>query len=449
MKTYRPEGSNYCNFHESFLLPDGDIIWSGGMSAINGVNSFGLLVCTDSDGNLKWAKKYDSGDRADSFFSGKITPDGIVLANFMDIILKVDFSGNLIWANEYYKGLNFDAIFLTLAASVDGGFISGGFSDVTPQLEYGLFLKMKGDGSIDNCCVTPADITVSDINVTVQNNNIVSYSDSVTVVHWPVTLTNNTWAGRSACAPDDYTIEPVTFCTGGCITVSPPTLPLGATASFEFPAGADVAFIPGTDSVRICFDDEGAQNLRLNIKLAGDCLFLYDNTVSVTNTILPLAFSLSDSIFCPGVCTEIQLVNNYPATITTLGGTAQTGDSLRVCYLTAGTYPITIQQMQEGCLRRHTIEVTVQNLIDETPNAFTPNGDNLNDGFRPILDCIPDTYLLQIINRWGEKVFQTEDYLAEWDGTYKGQPAPMDTYIWTVNSNNVQKTYKGDVTLIR
>jgi len=143
------------------------------------------------------------------------------------------------------------------------------------------------------------------------------------------------------------------------------------------------------------------------------------------------------------------LVNSGPATITTLGGTAQAGDSLRICYQQAGTYPITIQQMQEGCLRKHTIEVTVQNLLDETPNAFTPNGDKFNETFRPIIDCIPDVYLLQIFNRWGEMVFQTENYLDAWDGTYKGNPAPMDTYIWTVNSNNVQKAYKGDVTLIR
>ena len=449
MKNYLPEGTTFCYFNDSFMLPNGDIVWAGGMYINNGMDNVGLLVCTDSDGNLKWAKKYDSGDRLDGFLSGKITTDGIVLASLQDIVLKVDFSGNLLWANEYYKGQNFDSYFLTLASSVDGGFISGGWSDVTPQLEYGLFFKMKGDGSIDDCCVTPANVTLSDVNVTVQNRNFVPFPDSVTVVPWPITLTNNTWTSRSTCAPEDYSIPDTSTCTGGCITVLPPPLPVGATASWEFPEGASAEFIPGTDSIRICFDNEGAQNLRLNIKLAGDCIFPYDNTINITDTDLPLTFSLADTIFCPGICTDIQLVNGGPAIITTLGGTAQAGDSLRICYPTAGNYPITVQQMQEGCLRTHTIEVTVQNLLDETPNAFTPNGDLLNDSFRPIIDCIPDVYLLQIFNRWGEMVFQTENYLDAWDGTYKGQPAPMDTYIWTVNSNNVQKAYKGDVTLIR
>jgi gliding motility-associated-like protein len=449
MKNYSPEGTTFCYFQESILLPNDDIVWAGGMYLNGGTDNAGLLVCTDNDGNLKWAKKYDSGDRVDSFFSGKITADGIVLASLQDIILKVDFSGNLLWANEFYKGQNFDAYFLALANAVDGGFISGGFSDVTPQLEYGLFFKTKSDGTIEECCTTPADVVVSDVNVTVQNRSFSPYADSVVVVPWPVTLTNNTWTSRSVCAPETYNIPNPAACTGGCITVLPPALPIGATASWEFPAGASAEFIPGTDSIRICFDNEGAQNLRLNIKLAGECVFPYDNTINITNTDFPLTFSLTDTLFCPGICTDIQLNSSSPATITTLGGTAQTGDSLRICYPEAGNYPITVQQMQEGCLRTHTIEVMVQNLLDETPNAFTPNGDGLNETFRPIIDCIPDVYLLQIFNRWGEMVFQTENYLDAWDGTYKGQPAPVDTYIWTVNSNNVQKAYKGDVTLIR
>ena len=86
------------------------------------------------------------------------------------------------------------------------------------------------------------------------------------------------------------------------------------------------------------------------------------------------------------------------------------------------------------------------------PNAFTPNGDGVNDIFRATPVGIANTIYFRVFNRYGELVFETNQWLKGWDGTYKGKPQPNDVYIWIVsgtdrNFNKVNE--KGTVNLIR
>jgi len=65
------------------------------------------------------------------------------------------------------------------------------------------------------------------------------------------------------------------------------------------------------------------------------------------------------------------------------------------------------------------------------PNAFTPNADNRNDVFKPILSFTPSQYLLTIQNHWGNLLFESVDPLKGWDGTINGdKPAPEGIYIY-------------------
>jgi gliding motility-associated-like protein len=85
------------------------------------------------------------------------------------------------------------------------------------------------------------------------------------------------------------------------------------------------------------------------------------------------------------------------------------------------------------------------------PNVFTPNKDNKNDFFRILNAANLKDYQLAIYNRWGEKVFETNDYNKGWDGNYKGKPADMGNYVWYSNFNKegVSRNMKGSVLLIR
>lgn len=66
-----------------------------------------------------------------------------------------------------------------------------------------------------------------------------------------------------------------------------------------------------------------------------------------------------------------------------------------------------------------------------TPNTFTPNGDGSNDYF--VIPCLATTNekgALYIFNRWGNLVFETDNYLSDWDGTHKNQPLPDGVYFY-------------------
>lgn len=77
------------------------------------------------------------------------------------------------------------------------------------------------------------------------------------------------------------------------------------------------------------------------------------------------------------------------------------------------------------------------------PNAFTPNDDNLNETFRPVVDCTKlDRYHLTVFNRWGEKIFETYDINDGWDATFMGAKVQQDVYAWIVEYAGYQN---GDV----
>ncbi len=86
------------------------------------------------------------------------------------------------------------------------------------------------------------------------------------------------------------------------------------------------------------------------------------------------------------------------------------------------------------------------------PNAFTPNGDGMNDIFRPIPVGIVNIEFFRVFNRWGQELFETRNYMKGWNGNYKGQKADAGTYVWEVagkDFNGRTILRKGTVILIR
>jgi gliding motility-associated-like protein len=85
------------------------------------------------------------------------------------------------------------------------------------------------------------------------------------------------------------------------------------------------------------------------------------------------------------------------------------------------------------------------------PNAFTPNGDNLNDRYVTPSEYIKE-YQIMIFNRWGEKVYESYDLTQNWDGTYQGKEAQMDAYavvVVTTGVDNIRRVHHGTITLLR
>jgi gliding motility-associated-like protein len=104
----------------------------------------------------------------------------------------------------------------------------------------------------------------------------------------------------------------------------------------------------------------------------------------------------------------------------------------------------------EGCVNMDSVTVYVTEAM--LPNAFSPNGDGLNDVFRPvIMNQWVELGDFSIYNRYGQRVYYSRDIQEGWDGTYNGQPAELATYFYIITFKIGDKSYthKGDVTLTR
>ena len=112
--------------------------------------------------------------------------------------------------------------------------------------------------------------------------------------------------------------------------------------------------------------------------------------------------------------------------------------------------------MVENCLKTDSVFIVfIDSKCEDpyvyVPNAFSPNDDGENDVLYVRGRNITDLYFA-IFNRWGEKVFETNDQSIGWDGLFRNRnsdPAVFDYYLKYFCDGNKQYFQKGNVTLIR
>lgn len=119
---------------------------------------------------------------------------------------------------------------------------------------------------------------------------------------------------------------------------------------------------------------------------------------------------------------------------------------------TTTTYTLTVTSPQ-GCIASDQVVITVVPYCVKPRNAFTPNGDGVNDMWliSDDLGCI-SRMTAQVFNRYGAKVFESNDYKNNWNGTRDGKPLPDGTYYYVVNYfliNGKNVFMKGNVTILR
>jgi gliding motility-associated-like protein len=123
------------------------------------------------------------------------------------------------------------------------------------------------------------------------------------------------------------------------------------------------------------------------------------------------------------------------------------------------SYPVTQWVVnQYGCTDSITKIVEIQPIVTfYIPNAFTPNGDGKNEGFKGIGEGIDNTtYNLWVFDRWGLMIYHAEDIDTPWNGHMHGDTGKPtlqeDVYVWKVQFNDIfgaQHEYHGTVTLVK
>ncbi|MPM52663.1 hypothetical protein SDC9_99423 [bioreactor metagenome] len=124
--------------------------------------------------------------------------------------------------------------------------------------------------------------------------------------------------------------------------------------------------------------------------------------------------------------------------------------------LAPGSYDVTVSDAN-GCLR--TASATVDVATDSCytphvyiPNIFSPNGDGNNDIYLVQGKGITN-FTLRIYDRWGEKVFESDDVNEGWNGEFNGKPVEQGAYPYGVSlifeGETTVREYNGYITIVR
>ncbi|MBX3163573.1 MAG: gliding motility-associated C-terminal domain-containing protein, partial [Bacteroidetes bacterium] len=209
------------------------------------------------------------------------------------------------------------------------------------------------------------------------------------------------------------------------------------------------------NNVNYCFNQAGTHTIQANVRDENSC------ANSIVTHVLVFPQPIADFSYTPTQpiesLDEVQFINTsknaekFEWNISVINQTSQEKNT-SVLFENTGTYVVALTaQNEKQCL--DTAIKSIYVLPDFTifvPNIFTPNGDNLNETFKPVVRGQKE-YRFQIFNRWGAKIFETTDTNQDWDGTYNGEECKSDVYVWkiTVVSAKEEKVLNGTVALER
>ncbi len=241
-----------------------------------------------------------------------------------------------------------------------------------------------------------------------------------------------------ACEGDDLTIAPQLLSSNGDVSYLW-TYPNGDTSQQQTQHLNNIQ--PGSSGI-----------YQLSVSDTAQCTTETEVSLSVFENPVP-AFSAQDTIITEAPV-EIDAGANHASYDWTTGETSQ--------FITAiyeGWYGVFIESLQ-GCTGEDSVYVrfTVppspepQPGLIFLPNAFSPDGDGLNDAFRAITSSGNiASFRMYIYNRWGVLVFESNDITRGWDGSYDGRQAPAGTYVYRVDYTASDQDFNltGTVVLIR
>ncbi|MEO5642075.1 MAG: PKD domain-containing protein [Bacteroidia bacterium] len=212
-----------------------------------------------------------------------------------------------------------------------------------------------------------------------------------------------------------------------------------------------------------CYYVSGQYTVVLTVTTAAGC----SNTITMTNYIDVYPTPVASFIANPQPTTELNPTIYF--TNTSTGSTSwnwdfadSTGASSTLqnpvfTYGMPGCFDVVLTATSSNGCQNTTIQpVCIEPDVSiYMPNAFTPDGDGVNDLFIPQgLGLDPAQFEMWIFDRWGNLVFHGTDLYQGWDGTVQGHPtlSQQDVFVWKIRVGDLKggrHTYIGSVTLIR
>jgi gliding motility-associated-like protein len=174
----------------------------------------------------------------------------------------------------------------------------------------------------------------------------------------------------------------------------------------------------------------------LNVKDVNDCEF--KDSIAITKGQIPVLSGIKDTIKCMGVDIEFKLANiSHQRYI--WNDLTQSPN-----YIIKGPGQYSVKASTECRDTTAYFNITEQDCRCTVwiPNAFSPNNDAHNNVFKIESVCPIYDFELKIYSSWGELVYETNDPMFNWDGTYKGKILPLGVYMYMVK-------YRKDLRYVR
>lgn len=264
---------------------------------------------------------------------------------------------------------------------------------------------------------------------------------------------------------DNYASHAYTFLQPGCVDqgVLFEIPEFDTSADYEFNFGFGDSYFPSDSSFYYPFPDTGCYDITFSISTE------YCDSVRTDSCAIEI-FETPEADFTYTPDTASKLTNyevffqdeSEVETIQTWyidGMVASTADTYRYEFQDSGYYDVElIVSNDSGCYDTtiKTVYVKGEDRAFFIPNAFTPNGDGLNDSFGPhIVDRNIRNYRFTIYSRWGDLVFETSDFEEFWDGTdfeNDNSNRNQETYLWKIQYRDYSgqmREYDGTVLLYR
>lgn len=449
----------------------------------NGVPESMLHIKLDFDGQVLWEHVLTPPGINNHFISMAESPDGsIYLAGNYDggsgspknILVKIAAPFGLVqWAKTYQTSAG-NSLFRDLVTLSDGTVVVGGLGATDPSGLAAWMLHVNAQGEVLTSHTLSYDDTQSYLDI---SNLTRTPDDQVAMTLSPGILAKlsadaeTEWAYRyaqkQAGQPYPLFLFQVRNVPGGGYLATGSYQPASAMALVKTDAQGRVegccltavpiqrtAFPASPQQVALAPQNASpVDTIALQVEAITPSLSSFCETSS-----LDLHFTLSDSVICPSECVTLDLgdpVQGFDVSILIPPG-AEAGQPHAVCFPKAGEYNIQVRVEKAGCWDTLLSQpLRVKSASDQFPNAFTPDGDEVNDVFRPIYACPVLLADFSVYNRWGQLVFQTHAPDQGWDGSFQGKPAPADVYVWRVSYDAVRENgqqriaEQGEVTLLR
>ncbi|TND06976.1 MAG: fibronectin type III domain-containing protein [Bacteroidetes bacterium] len=343
---------------------------------------------------------------------------------------------------------------LTAVAAASVGVCNGTGTNlgVTPGGGTGPYTVVWNPGALagSNPSVTPLTTTTYTATVTDANGCTTTTTQTVTVN--PIPASNFSADITSGCAPLCVNFSDLS-------NITPPDN-IG-TWSWDFGDG-------GTSSVQnpnYCYNTPGVYTVILTVTSNNGCINTFTIASYITVDPTPVAaFTYNPtnaSVIEPTIWFTDQSTGatQWQWSFGDLLGSSSTLQNPSFTYPDSGCYMVTLTVTNSGGCTDNTSELV---CIDPdwtiyVPNCFTPNGDGVNEFFRPEgVGIDPENYELWIFDRWGNMIYYTDDWYKSWDGKVQGGRsdalAQIDTYVWKIKCKDIlgnKHTYIGKVSLIR